>query len=168
MTVDLELPMLRTSERKAFKRCRKPRGKYGEDHPNWSGDQASYDALHQRLRAIRGPAAQFQCFDCGLRAMDWSQTHGTSGKDIHEHYNARCRSCHNTYDGKVGNLQGHQVRGSQHGLSKLTEDDIPKIRARLANGEVQRVIALDYGVHQVTISRIKTGKDWSHIASEVI
>lgn len=53
--------------------------------------------------------------------------------------------------------------GSAHGLSKLTEEDIPVIRRRLKNGETQRVIALDYGVHQVTISRIKTGKDWSHI-----
>ena len=54
-------------------------------------------------------------------------------------------------------------RGSKHGLAKLTEKDIPVIRQWLKNGEVQRIIALDYGVHQVTISRIKTGKDWSHV-----
>ena len=62
-----------------------------------------------------------------------------------------------------GRVRAARLRGVLGELAKLTEKDIPVIRQRLKNGEVQRIIALDYGVHQVTISRIKTGKDWSHV-----
>ncbi|AET09804.1 hypothetical protein [Gordonia phage GTE5] len=154
-----DLPLLRGSERKA-----RPRGVLGEDgHHNWTGDQASYSARHQRLRAIRGSASQFQCVDCQSPAVDWSQVTGSTGLDVYKDYAPRCRSCHMSYDNQGDRLRGYRHLGSAHGLSKLTEEDIPVIRRRLKNGETQRVIALDYGVHQVTISRIKTGKDWSHI-----
>lgn len=96
--------------------------------------------------------------------MDWSQRAGSTGLDVWGDYSPRCRSCHSIYDNQGDRLRGYRHIGSKHGLSKLTEEDIPVIRRRLKNGEVQRIIALDYGVHQVTISRIKTGKDWSHVA----
>ena len=41
---------------------------------------------------------------------------------------------------------------------KLTDDDIINIRRRVANGEMQRRLAEEYGVHESTISIIKTGK----------
>lgn len=56
-----------------------------------------------------------------------------------------------------------RARGSNHPLSKLTEADIPIIRARLAAGETQTVIAADYGVAQSKISNVKTGKSWTHL-----
>ena len=159
MTSCDDLPLLRGSERKA-----RPRGVLGEDgHHNWTGDQASYSARHQRLRAIRGSASQFPCVDCQGPAVDWSQVTGSTGLDVYEDYAPRCRSCHASYDKAGERIRGYRHLGSSHGLAKLTEEDIPVIRQRLKNGEVQRIIALDYGVHQVTISRIKTGKDWSHV-----
>jgi len=45
-------------------------------------------------------------------------------------------------------------------MHKLTENDIRTIRKRIEAGEVQQLIANDYGVHQVTISRINLKKDW--------
>lgn len=46
---------------------------------------------------------------------------------------------------------------------KLKREDIPAIRSRLAAGESQQVIALDYGVAPNSISRIKTGRRWADV-----
>lgn len=59
--------------------------------------------------------------------------------------------------------KGRASRGAKHCCAKLTEVDIPVIRARLAAGEPQRAIAADYGLHQVAISLIKTGANWAHV-----
>ncbi len=53
--------------------------------------------------------------------------------------------------------------GSENGGSKLTEADIPQIRARLAAGESQQSIANDYHVSQETVSRIHLRRNWAHI-----
>lgn len=52
-----------------------------------------------------------------------------------------------------------RAKGSGHGLSKLTERDIPKI---IADHRPQRAIAAAFGVKQSTIWRIKAGKAWRH------
>jgi len=51
-------------------------------------------------------------------------------------------------------------RGELHQAAKLTEEDILNIRS---DKRPQRVIAKDYGVHQVTISEIKRRKIWAHV-----
>lgn len=51
-------------------------------------------------------------------------------------------------------------RGSHMGRAKLTEDDIPKIRA---DSRPQKEIARDFGVGGSTINYIKTGKTWKHV-----
>lgn len=56
-----------------------------------------------------------------------------------------------------------RARGTAHPNAKLTEADIPIIRARLAAGETQIVIAADYGVAQSKISDIKMGRTWTHV-----
>jgi hypothetical protein len=47
--------------------------------------------------------------------------------------------------------------------SKLTEEDIPKIRERIANGEMLKTIAADYKVSPTTIGSIRRGYTWSHV-----
>ena len=54
--------------------------------------------------------------------------------------------------------------GAQNGNAKLTEADVCVIRARLATGETQQSIANAFGVVQVTVSDIKLGKKWAHVA----
>lgn len=44
--------------------------------------------------------------------------------------------------------------------AKLYWPDVEVIRQRIARGELQRVIAADYGVGQTSISRIKLGQAW--------
>lgn len=55
-------------------------------------------------------------------------------------------------------LDGTSNRGSRHGLSKLTEDDVISIRS---DPRTQRVIASEFGLDQSTISDIKRRKSWS-------
>lgn len=56
--------------------------------------------------------------------------------------------------------------GSNRTDSKLTESDVLDIRKRYKRGESnQSELAEVYGVHQVQISRIITGKEWAHVGS---
>ena len=52
-------------------------------------------------------------------------------------------------------------RGSEKPLAKLHEDFIPEILDLLAHGFYQREVADLYGVHQVTISKVKCGVTWA-------
>ncbi len=49
-------------------------------------------------------------------------------------------------------------RGRYKGPSRLSPDDRAAIRRRFAAGELQRVIAADYGVCQATVSNVVRGK----------
>lgn len=51
-------------------------------------------------------------------------------------------------------------RGSRHGMSKLTEDQVRAIRV---DGRTHQEIAADYGVSRRTIGDIKRGRSWAHI-----
>lgn len=53
--------------------------------------------------------------------------------------------------------------GSRNGRSKLTEDDIPKIRALLRSGWRQSEVGHEFGVDQTSIGRIAVGKAWRHV-----
>lgn len=61
------------------------------------------------------------------------------------------------------NIFDSVLHGTHH-LAKLTPEDIPAIRLRLAQGDRQKDIARDFGVSRVAISDIHTGKRWSHVA----
>lgn len=53
--------------------------------------------------------------------------------------------------------------GSTNGAAKLTEEDIPQIRALHENGLSQRKIATMFLVSQRTIGRILNHQTWRHI-----
>lgn len=58
----------------------------------------------------------------------------------------------------------HNTRGSNHGMHKLTEDNIRLIRKRYSNRETPcRVIADEFGVSGQTINLILLGRKWKHI-----
>lgn len=55
-------------------------------------------------------------------------------------------------------------RGSEHGIAKLTEAQIPVIRELIASGMLtHRAIGERFGVCAATIDNIKSGKVWSHV-----
>ena len=69
---------------------------------------------------------------------------------------------HNT--GENNPNYGKDFSGENGPNSKLKKDDVIEIRVDLNEGILtQREIGLKFGVHQITISQIKTGKTWKHI-----
>lgn len=58
---------------------------------------------------------------------------------------------------------GTSNRGSRHGLSKLTEEQVQEIRHMLAARYTQQVIADRFGVSQAAISDIHVGRRWAHL-----
>jgi hypothetical protein len=55
------------------------------------------------------------------------------------------------------------AKGEKQAMSKLKNADIIVIRDRLALGHSQKAIARDFNVNKSTITKIKTGKNWTHI-----
>ena len=54
--------------------------------------------------------------------------------------------------------------GAKNGHSKTTEDVVIKIRKEYAQGGVfQKTLGAKYGLSQLTISNIVTGRTWKHI-----
>lgn len=56
-----------------------------------------------------------------------------------------------------------KTQGSRHVNAKLSEADIPEIRALLANGLPQTRIAARFEVSSTTINHIAHGKAWTHV-----
>lgn len=64
---------------------------------------------------------------------------------------------HHSYD-VLGNKA---VRGEKVGSAKITEVEVREILRRCAAGELQRVVAADYGIAPSNVSLIVTGKRWA-------
>ena len=54
--------------------------------------------------------------------------------------------------------------GEANPTARLTESDVREIRALLAGGVKQTVVAARYGVNKSTVHLIKQGKHWRHVA----
>jgi hypothetical protein len=55
------------------------------------------------------------------------------------------------------------LRGTRHGMAKLTASDVREIRSRCGNGEKQREVAEDYSITQAAVSLIVRRINWRHI-----
>jgi len=55
-----------------------------------------------------------------------------------------------------------QPKGSRHGMSKLSDADVRRIRA-LRGKRRQADIAVSFGISQSEVSDIQTGKRWRHV-----
>lgn len=58
---------------------------------------------------------------------------------------------------------GTHTKGSRHQKAKLTESDIPLIKAMRRNGMLHREIADAVGVHKTTVTHILRGDIWRHV-----
>lgn len=75
----------------------------------WTGDQATYNAIHFRLKNERGPARENPCLRCGKPAQEWAYDHADPDERVSpkmqpfslnlNHYQPLCRSCHRKLDG---------------------------------------------------------------------
>lgn len=87
---------------------RGPNTPSGPDNWNWTGDDATNTAVHQRIRKERGNAKNHFCIDCGGQAAHWSYDHTAQDERYcpekgpytinHDHYDPRCVSCHKKFD----------------------------------------------------------------------
>lgn len=86
----------------------------------------------------------------------------------------RCLNCKHTYKtieiyakqkpGPVlGTKTGPKAKGSSNGASVLTEKDVIKLRNMAASGTRNSELSVIFGIAPATVSRIKTGKLWSHV-----
>jgi len=63
--------------------------------------------------------------------------------------------------------RGLEARGERVNSAKLTEDEVSSIKWELENTDkTQRKMADEYNIDPAQISRIKTGKDWTHVSTE--
>lgn len=59
--------------------------------------------------------------------------------------------------------KGRSLYGERNPYARLTPDAVRKIRQLLAQGIAQTKIAAMFGIQQMEVSRIKTGKRWKHL-----
>lgn len=84
----------------------------GPEHYAWTGDDATYAAVHQRLYSLHGLARLRACRLCEKPAVQWAYTYGAPdervGDDGHgrsmpystdlTYYVALCNPCHRRLD----------------------------------------------------------------------
>jgi hypothetical protein len=77
-------------------------------NPSWKGDDAGYNAAHDRVRRWRGPARAQTCAACGAPARHWAYRHDDLNErrddrgyayslDV-DHYDPMCVPCHKRSD----------------------------------------------------------------------
>ncbi len=69
----------------------------GSRNPNWKGEEVSAAGMHMRVKAAKGYASEYVCFDCGDNAKEWSQKHDSNAFLVSS-YVPRCYVCHRAYD----------------------------------------------------------------------
>lgn len=84
----------------------------GPLHYNWSGENASYQAVHKRMRRAKGDPTRFDC-PCGRQAQQWAYDHmdpdertdlrtGCVYSIDFDRYAPMCRKCHRALDHEHG------------------------------------------------------------------
>ncbi len=93
----------------------------------------------------------------GIRPQGMECCHNDGNPQNNHLSNLRWDTPKNNHADKI--KHGTTNRGERCGAAKLTLEQVNAIRN---DNRLQRLIAADYGVLQNTISRIKSGKRWSH------
>jgi hypothetical protein len=60
-------------------------------------------------------------------------------------------------------LSGEFLRGERINTAKLTEAEVIVIRKRREDGELLKVLAVEFGVTATMISLVSRGKNWKHV-----
>lgn len=94
-----------------------PERKWGEENPNWVGEDVGYGGAHCRIYRARGNATEYPCVDCFDQAAQWSYRHGSERENTEwmdgklvpyspdpMDYDPRCVPCHKAFD--LAHLRG--------------------------------------------------------------
>ena len=143
------LAMIRRDRRSCSRACGYQLARAARQAPN-----PSYAVWHHRVTKVRGPASGYPCVDCGDPAQDWS-TVNPSSDDLWARFQPRCRRCHRSHDGAVG--EGNP-------RAKLTSAAVRQLRARRADGLTYQQLAAEFGVSDVSAWAAVHRKTWAHVS----
>lgn len=110
-----------------------------------------------------------------VHRLAWEEARGPIPAGMIVRHKCDIRACINAEHLELGshldnmrdrNERGRQARGESQGHALLTEAEVCAIRERYRSGERQTALALEYGVHQTTVSDIVRRKSWQHISTE--
>jgi hypothetical protein len=121
-------------------------GNYEPENCRWA-DARSQNRNTILNRIVRGPSGE------SLTVIEWSEKSGLKYSTILERL-------------KRGWTEEEAVTVPTGGLNrsrKLTEADVKEIRRRRIDGETCNHLGKEYGVSDVSISAISTGKAWKHV-----
>lgn len=120
-------------------------GKQGSRNPQWRGDDATSDSLHDWLR--QNYPLKDVCEECGAEGLTHLsyQHHPDPYTRNRDDYRELCPTCHGRFDRKG---------------KKLTMKDAEEIRRERANGVLLRILAERYGVAECTVSAIALNRLW--------
>lgn len=125
---------------------------YGNVSTQVNGRQVRNRAHRAAYEAVNGqiPAGKMVCHKCDVKSCV-NPAHLFIG--THDDNMADLRA--------KGYMRGRVPRGEMQGAAKLTADIVAYIRR---SNEPQSALARKFGVHQVTVSKIKLRKAWAHVA----
>lgn len=131
----------------------------GEGHQAWKGDRITRSGLHAWLRRTFGKPST--CENCGTKKAKMYHWANISGKYLRDRndFKRLCVKCHRKFDNHL------LARGEKQGSSKLTENQIVKIRKMYKTNKFsQREIAKKFSVSQHNIHRITNNETWKHLS----
>lgn len=112
----------------------------GEKNSQWKGDRVGYFGVHTWVYRRLGKPKR--CGQCGsTNNLQWANISKKYYRKI-EDWKSLCAVCHRSFDN----------------ITKLTKEQANEIKSRLKNGELQKDLALIFGVDQSTISHILHNK----------
>jgi len=87
-----------------FQKGHKAYTKKGRFHPNWKGDNASYQSIHMWLKLNYGKPNRCESKKCkGIsKKFEYALIKGKKHQHKRSNYKMLCKSCHNIYDGIGG------------------------------------------------------------------
>lgn len=89
-----------------------------EKHPQWTGDNVSYNTIHRWVqRRLGKPKACKDCKKIGRKENNrwniwWSNKSGEYKRDLND-WEGRCRKCHCAYDKNTTKRAFHTKKGMQ-------------------------------------------------------
>lgn len=117
---------------------------------------------------------QFWAYGTTLRAhrFAWELKHGPIDLYVlicHKCDNKPCVETEHLFEGtELDNMQDWKAKGlsrfGERGTKAiLTHENVLEVKKLSAEGSTDKSIALRFGVHRTTISKIITGVNWSHV-----
>jgi hypothetical protein len=93
-----------------------------------------------------------------------TQVNHIDGVKTNNHWrNLEYVTCKQNIRHAVDNGLRGNFKGTANGCTKITEEDIPVIRAACASGESQSSVGRRYGLTQANVSMIVLRRTWSHV-----